>query len=132
MGETDTDRVEPRWFIDLDWYQQNNRSFLTMAQACLCASCSEKLKGTDATEAEILSIIKSCCAQTPEFITPALPLLESIFRLFLASGNQPLSLAELGEKLRDYRQGDTRASAVDILSRLLESDRYYGFGRVKG
>jgi len=131
MGESNADQVEPRWFIDLDWYQQNNRSFLILAQARLCPSCSEKLKGTAVTEAEVLSAIKSCCAQTPGFITPHSTLLESIFRLFLANGNQPLTLAKLGERLRDYRQGDTRSSSMQLLSRLLESDRYYGFGRLK-
>jgi len=38
-----TNQVSPRWFIDLDWYQQNNRSFFALAQNCLCSKCQRRL-----------------------------------------------------------------------------------------
>ncbi|GAI17594.1 unnamed protein product, partial [marine sediment metagenome] len=33
------DQPVGRWFIDLDWLEQNNRSFLVLAQGCLCPKC---------------------------------------------------------------------------------------------
>jgi len=123
--ETSNNQANQRWAIDLDWHQQNNRSFSAMARGCLCPKCQERLKG-EASAADFLTAIKDCCSKTPDFITDKLPILESIFRLFLANGNQPLDLDELGKQLSEWRGGDTSRTSVEILSRLLNSDRYYG------
>jgi len=127
--DTSTNQVSQRWFIDLDWHQQNNRSFLALAQSCLCPKCQEQLKG-EISAADYLSAIKDCCSKTPDFITGKLPILESIFRLFLANGNQPLDLEELGTQLSEWRGGDTYRTSVEILSRLLSSDQYYGLRQI--
>ncbi len=127
--DVSTDQVSPRWFIDLDWHQQSNRSFLTLAQGCLCPKCQERLKG-EISAADLLTTIKDCCSETPNFITGELPILESIFRLFLANGNQPLDLEELGKQLSEWRGGDTYRTSAEILSRLLSSDQYYGLRQV--
>jgi len=120
-----------RWFIDLDWLEQNNRSFLVLAQGCLCSRCRERLgesKG-EISAADLISNIRDCCSQTPEFITDRLPVLESIFRLFLANGNQPLELEELVKQLSEWR-GDSRRTPAEVLSRLLRNERYYGLRQV--
>jgi len=122
-GSIITDQVRPRWFINLDWYQQNNRSFSALAQGCLCPKCREQLKEGEILAADLLTTIKDCCSKTPDFINGRLPILESIFRLFLANSNQPLDLEELRKQLSDWRG---RATSVEILPRLLENDRYYG------
>jgi len=125
-----TDQVTQRWFIDLDWYQQNNRSFCTLAQRCLCPKCREQLP-EEMSAADLLTNIKDCCAKTPDFITSELPILESIFRLFLATGNQPLDLDELGRQLSEWRGGDIYRTSPEISSRLLKSDQYYGLRQVE-
>ncbi len=127
---TSTNQDSPRWFIDLDWHQQNNRSFLALAQGCLCPKCQERLK-EKASAADLFMTIKDCCSKTPNFITGKLPILESIFRLFLANGNQPLDLEELGRQLSELRGGDTYRASAEILSRLLENDQYYGLRQVQ-
>ena len=129
--ENITDQVKPRWFIELDWYQQNNRSFWALAEECLCSNCDERLKKGETSAADLLSTIKDCCSKTPGFITPRLPILESVFRLFLANGNQPLNLEELGNQLSELRGGDTYRTSAEILSHLLKNDRYYGFRQVE-
>ena len=123
--DTNTNQVSPRWFIDLDWHQQNNRSFLALAQGCLCSKCQKRRKKEISAE-DLLATIKDCCSKTPDFITDKLPILESIFRLFLANGNQPLALEELGRQLSEWRGGDTYRTSAEILSRLLAGDQYYG------
>ena len=45
---------------------------------------------------------------------------ESIFRLYLAGDNQPLTLEELGRQLSEWRDGDIYTTSPEILSRLLE------------
>jgi hypothetical protein len=121
----------PRWFIDLDWLEQNNRSFLVLAQGCLCSRCLERLGESreKISAADLISNIRDCCSQTPEFITDRLPVLESIFRLFLANGNQPLDLEELVKQLSEWR-GDSRRTPAEVLSRLLRNERYYGLRQV--
>jgi len=130
IEDINSDQVRLRWFINLDWYQSNNRSFFTLAQNCLCPKCRQQLKVEEGeiAAADLLKAIKNCCSREPGFITGGLPILESIFRLFLANGNQPLDLEELGEQLSE-RRGRT---SVEMLSRLLGSDRYYGLGQVAG
>jgi len=123
LKPTITDQIRPRWFIDLDWYKQNNRSFCALAQGCLCPKCCERLKEGEIPAAELLTATRDCCSKTPDFITDRLPILESIFRLFLANGNQPLDLEELGKQLSEWRG---RVTSPEIFSRLLENDQYYG------
>jgi len=125
-----TDQPGSAWFIDLDWCEQNNRSFSTLAQNYLCPECSKRLKG-EIPAADLLSTIKDCCSKKSGFITDELPVLESIFRLFLANGNQPLDLEELGKQLSEWRGGDAYRTSAEILSRLLQSDQYYGLRQVQ-
>jgi len=127
--DTNTNQVSQRWFIDLDWHQQSNRSFFALAQGCLCPKCQERLKG-EISAADLLTTIKDCCSKTPNFITGKLPILESIFRLFLTNGNQPLDLEELGRQLSEWRGGDTYRTSAEMLSRLLASDQYYGLRQI--
>ncbi len=127
--DTSTNQVSRRWFIDLDWQQQSNHSFLVMARGCLRPKCQESLKG-EISAADLLTTIKDCCSKTPDFITGRVPILESIFRLFLANGNQPLDMEELGRQLSEWRGGDTYRTSAEILSRLLSSDQYYGLRQV--
>ncbi len=128
-----SEQVEPRWFIDLDWYQPNNRSFFTLAGRCLCAKCRKRLKVEEReVSAEVLlSAINDCCSQKPDFISGELPILESVFRLFLANGNQPLDLEEIGEQLSEQRGGSPYHTSVEVLARLLKSDQYYGIRQVQ-
>ncbi len=128
------DQNRQRWFIDLDWYQPNNRSFFTLARNCLCPKCRQQLRVEDEeiAAADLLTSIKDCCSKERGFITGEVPILESVFRLFLANGNQPLDLVELGKQLSKWRGRDPYRTSVEVLSRLLESDRYYGLRQAAG
>ena len=130
---TNTEQSRQRWFIDLDWLQQNNRSFSALAQGCLCPKCRQQLKADDGEPpaADFLATIKDCCSETSGFITYKLPILESIFRLFLANGNQPLDLEELERKLSEWWGEEAYRISAEILSRLLSSDQYYGLCQVQ-
>ncbi len=127
-----TEQVTPRYFIDLDWYGQNSRSFPALAQGRRCPECQKRLKAEkkEISVAKLLATIKDCCSQTPGFITRELPIVESIFRLLLANGNQPLNLEEIGKQLSEWRGGDIYCTSPEILSRLLGNDRYYGLRQV--
>ncbi len=122
-----------RWFIDMDWFPQHNRSFSALARGCLCSACRERLKAEpeEIAAADLLATFRDCCSKTPGFISSELPILESVFHLFLANGNQPLDLEELSRQLSEWRGGDSYRTSPEILSRLLESDQYYGLSQVQ-
>ena len=126
--KTDAAQVKTRWFIDLEWYKQNDRSLSALAEGYLCAKCGKQLsaEGKELSAKDVISTIKDCCANDPAFITGQLPILDSVFRLFLANGNRPLGLAELEKQLSERRGGDIYRASTEILSRLLENERYYG------
>ena len=56
-----------------------------------------------------------------------MPLLEMVFRLLLANGNQPLGLDQIQEQLQKYL-GDTSVKDISLprLKRIIDNDRYYG------
>ncbi len=121
------DESTQRWFIDLDWLEEHHRSFLALAEGCLCSKCAKKRKSSEPiSPAKLISSIKACCGKASDFISEELPILESIFRLFLANGNQPLSLEELSKQLAKRLGAESPRTSVEILSRLLRDERYYG------
>ncbi len=128
MSEEVTTQSETQWAIDLNWLKTNGRSFSILARDTLCAKCRKKLKADtiEAKASDLLKAIQNCCSKSPDFITPSLPFQESIFRIFLANGNKPLTLGELGEQLSQWRGIDTFRSSPAVLSRLMKSDQYYG------
>ena len=131
--DTGVEQEEQRWFIDTDWLEQNDRSFAALAERCLCADCRKRPKdgrGKLSVD-EILATVRDCCSGASGFISSTTPIMESAFRLFLANGNQPLDLIELGRQLSDWRGVDTYRTSVEVLSRLLRNDRYYGIRPAK-
>ena len=126
--DTGVEQEEQRWFIDTDWLERNDRSFVALAERCLCADCRKRLKDSRGklSADELFATVRDCCSGAPGFISGTTPIMESAFRLFLANGNQPLDLIELGRQLSDWRGVDTYRTSVEVLSRLLRDDGYYG------
>jgi hypothetical protein len=123
-----TEQPAKTWFIDLKWYEQNNRSFTNLAKDALCAKCRKRFTGKhkEASPDDLIKTISECCASQPDFITNHQPILTSIFRLFLANKNEPLDLTSLSKLLDEKRGGDVSRSSVSVLSRLLKDENYYG------
>ena len=126
--EVSAEQPKTRWAIALDWFQQNNRSISVLIENYLCPKCAKKwsAEGKKDSPKILMSTINKCCSNTPAFINERSPVLDSVFRLFLGNGNQPLELEELGNQLSQLRGGDPYRTSPETLSRLLKSDRYYG------
>jgi hypothetical protein len=125
------ERTLAGWFIDLDWLEENSRSFLALAQGCLCPKCRQRLeKGKPFSPAELIANIRGCCSKEPQFFSDRSPVLESVFRVFLANGNQPLGLEELSQHLAERRGGNPQHISTEVLSHLLKNERYYGLRQV--
>lgn len=127
MSEKEKQSVT-RWAIDLKWMKLNNRSLSILARDALCPKCQKRLK-IDTGEVRAYDLLKAtqnCCSHSQDFITSSLPVQESIFRIFLANGNMPLTLEELNERLNQRRGPDVYKASSTILYRLLVNDQHYG------
>ena len=125
---TEEEQNDESWFIDLNWYGANNRSFSVIAGKCLCDKCRKKLKADteEVAAKKLIDAISGCCSEQPEYITGEMPVLESVFRIMLAGGNKPLKMQELVERLIERRGSVPGGSSGEMLVRLLRKDRFYG------
>lgn len=124
---------EQRWAINLELLQANTRSLTALVKSSLCPKCRKKFK-VDEGEAkakDLFKAVKTCCSKSTHFITPSLPLHESIFRIFLANGNLPLTLEEVANQLNQWRGLDVYRTSIPVLSRLLRDDQHYFLRPVK-
>ncbi len=128
MAEESTLQSETRWAIDLNWLKTTRRSFSVLARGGLCPKCRKKLRADvmEVKATDLLKAIQSCCSKSPDFISVGLPFQESVFRIFLANGNKPLTLTELGAQLNQRYGYDVYRTSPAFLSRVLKHDEYYG------
>jgi hypothetical protein len=107
--------VDSRFHIDMDWWKENNRDIRVYMRDMLCPECRVnyaqaaaslgEIDWVDEQTGEVMRVdglwhsLRTCCSQRPFFITPHTPVIEAVFRTFLANGNKPLSVQELYELL---------------------------------
>ena len=122
-----------RWAISLEWFGHHNRSATLLISEHLCRQCAHELspEKKDSPPEDMIALIQNCCAKTPEFLNQRLPVLESVFRLFLSNGNQPLELEDVARQLSQWRGGDSYHTSPGALLRLLQNDRFYGLQEIK-
>lgn len=99
-----------KFSIDFDWWQQRAESFRVYLWSHLCAECktvyeshqgTEEIDWIDPDTAEVTRVdalwhsLQTCCSKKPDFITDRTPVIDAVFRLFLANGNTPLSPCEM-------------------------------------
>jgi hypothetical protein len=106
--------LQTKFKIDFEWWQQNDRDWHVYLQGLLCAEHQEAFSGADPDQmvdwvdmdtAEVQKVegvqhvLITHCAKQPGFITEHTTMVDSIFRLFLANGNTPLTPSELSEQV---------------------------------
>ena len=117
------------YHIDLEWYEENNRSLPALAKSRLCPDCVDKLGASESVE-DILKAFQDCCSKKPEYLLPRMPVLESLFRVLLANGNEPLGLEELAHRIGEARQGNF-VPGIEALRRILDHDKFYGLSALE-
>jgi hypothetical protein len=124
--EMHRDGSQYRYHIDTTWFNDQERSFTMLASSRLCQA--SKKKKPPKSESALLSTIKQCCSKRDDYIAPNMPLLEMVFRLFLANSNQPLTLEQIQERIeqRLSESAEPRDLSVSKLKRIIDNDRYYG------
>ena len=100
--------------IDFDWWRRYDRDWRVYLRSYLCPEHQEAFANLEAGEqvdwvdpetAEVQRVdglqhvLISHCAQQPEFIDQHTTLVDSVFRLFLANGNTPMTAVDLAQQL---------------------------------
>jgi hypothetical protein len=99
----------------MQWWDDNNRDIRVIMHDILCPECRKGYEGVGTAEGEIDWVdeatgevarvdglwhaLRMCCSVKPGYITPNTPIVEAVFRTFLANGNKPLTIQELYERL---------------------------------
>jgi len=124
--------IDSKFHIDFKWWEKQNKDIRVFMRELLCPESAEAVAAApvdqtvdivDPVTAEVTRVdamweaIRSCCSQKPDYITAETPILDSIFRVFLANGNQPLSIRELHERLGK--------SSPDVILRILTRGQVY-------
>ena len=119
--------INTKIHIDYDWWAEHSRNVRVLIWEQLCPECKDKF-GTDTDTGDIDWVdpdtgeitmvdgltysLRECCSRREDYITSTTPVAASIFRVFIANGNTPLSAAELHDKIG-------RSDALSILRVLL-------------
>ncbi|MBM2811644.1 MAG: hypothetical protein HW416_2403 [Chloroflexi bacterium] len=147
------EQEEIRYFIDADWYDENDLSFVDIVQARMCPQCQARLgeeeeekypvadRKTGRVTYEVrktrfgsrpMPQVQKDCARKGGFIQPEMPVLEAVFRILLANANQPMPLAHIREQLREWcptARCQWILMPVDVMRQVIERDHSYGLRR---
>ncbi len=114
MAKWQRPTVDTRFHIDMDWWKETRRDIRVYMRELLCDECraefesfqgQEEIDWVDEQTGEVTQVdglwhsVRTCCSHKPNYITPSTPVIDAIFRTFIANGNKPLSARDLYELL---------------------------------
>jgi hypothetical protein len=106
--------LDTPFFIDFSWWKEHDSDWHVALFGCLCPQHQEKMAKLDLNEsidwvdpetAEVTQvdgmqqILITHCAQQEGFLTEHTTLVDAVFKILLASGNNPISPNQLGKRL---------------------------------
>lgn len=104
--------TETPFHIDFDWWKQQEKNWHVYLLGYLCSEHQSVFESSndaawidwvDPETAEVVSVeglqhtLMTHCAKQPDFVTLNTSLVDSVFRILLAHGNNPLSTTQMGE-----------------------------------
>ena len=132
-GEVKGSEGGPSYWIDPARFEELRRSMEVLLATRRCSTCLEVTPDISSPSpvGEQIAHIVECCAQDESFIQPGMPLQEIVFRIILAAGNIPVPVGQLHYQLTE--RWATPGNLMNVtpagLSRVLDTDDYYGFRR---
>ena len=100
--------------IDFEWWKEHDNNWRVFLQSCLCPKHQASFAAGDSQNwidwvdpetAEIRLVdglqhtLMSHCAKQDDFVTPNTTMVDAVFRVLLAHGNEPMTAIQLGEIL---------------------------------
>ena len=120
--------------FSLERLEELNRSPVPLLLARLNTACPSygKTPADIAGPADLVDEISAHCGDDDNFINPAMPLQEILFRTLLLRAGEPMTLADLHEELTERWSSPIRLITVTLggLARVLDNDVFYGFAAV--
>ena len=120
--------LPPKYHIDLEWHKRHGRSMdeLIAARIPTDADAAKAAKKAPKKAPAMADL-----AKIEGFIGHDLPILEAVFRLLLVQQNKPMDVEQISQELAEQGIGirDARVVTPATLTRMLDSDRYYGLVR---
>jgi len=124
--------LETKFRVDYSWWEKSSEDLRTYLLSHLLQEQRERLSQSDEVrtvdyidpdtgevlELDELGLAIQTAAENPNFINQQTSLVDSVFRVFLANGNQPMTPVELAER--------TGRSANTILKTLSGGQIYKG------
>ncbi len=112
--------LETPFQVDFDWWKQHDNNWRVFLYSYLCPEHKAAFADTgqevlvdwvDPETAEVrtidglLHILMTHCARQLDFVTSNTTLVDAVFRMLLANGNEPLTPVELGNAI--HRPAET-------------------------
>lgn len=106
--------LETPFYIDFDWWKQHDTNWHIYLYSYLCPEHQSVFANTDQdiridtidpetaevnTVDGLLNVLISHCARQPNFLTNNSSFIDSVFRVLLVNGNQPMSPIQLGQAI---------------------------------
>ncbi len=103
--------LDTPFHIDFDWWKQHDNNWHIFLYGYLCpehqttyanAGQEVNVDWVDPDTAEVRTVdglqqvLMAHCARQPEFVTSNTTLVDSVFRVLLANGNEPMTANQLG------------------------------------
>jgi hypothetical protein len=104
--------LETPFKIDFDWWKQHDNNWRVFLYSYLCPEHQSdfanngqevRLDWVNPETAEVYTVdglqhvLMTHCAKQPGFVTSNMPLVDSVFHVLLANGNEPMTPIQLGE-----------------------------------
>ena len=122
-----------RFHVSLVRLEQLNRSAVHLISSRLTEACPSYERPVHELDVgALLREIAEFNAGSDDFIRFDMPIKEIAFRTLLARGNEPMPLTDLHHEITGRWSNALRPISIEesLLSRVLESDTYYGFAQV--
>jgi hypothetical protein len=112
--------VTTPFHVDFEWWKTHDNNWKVYLHGCLCKEHQDLFNDVDSSSmvdtidpvtAEIhqvdalQQVLINHCAKQPDFITDHTTLVDTVFRVFLANGNSPMSPTDLS--LQIHRPPET-------------------------
>ncbi|HTP03364.1 MAG TPA: hypothetical protein VMJ64_18445 [Anaerolineales bacterium] len=106
--------LQTPFHIDFDWWEQNDSDWHVFLRSLLCPEHQQALADVqegsmidwvDPQTAEVTQVdgiqhaLMTHCALQPDFVDPHTAVVDAVFRLLLANGNQPMTVMDLSARL---------------------------------
>ena len=127
------------YFISKDAMEEHGLDFVSLVKERRCNTCTIRMskknyKESNPTLQKQIEELAKCCASKIEFLSPYMPLKESLIRMMLKVSNRTMSLIDLHWEITEELASPTHPMAMSIghIKRILDRDQYYGFLETAG